>query len=295
MRFPNEAAETAFRVLNKCTHEMTLERPWRWRCVVQNGTRLPVAATLDDSFLHLDCRPDVARKTACTNEQAIMSNRTLGGGVKLALNGADIAFHMTADILVRDEKQLLERFRWALDGLHYGYGLLKHPTSHDGPAKEHHISGGTNLLELMRDSHWRLTERGPNEFSTELESQSSPLARLRASNREVALTTAFVRATTVPDCSRKAIALFLLTASSSLRLVRAFGSEADGAWTCGLMVSLPAVPAMEEIEHGLAALSIAHRMCAREAVLLLDEAAALSYLAARNLPTCNYHFQEQEI
>jgi hypothetical protein len=263
--------------------------------MVQNGTRLPIEATLDDGFLRLECRPDVARRSACTNEQAIMCNRTLGGGVKLALNGTDIAFHMTADILVRDEKQLLDRFRWALDGLHYGYGLLSRPASHAGPTEEHRLEGGANLLELMRDSHWRLAERGPNEFSAELESRSSPLARLRASNREVALTTAFVRASTVPDCSRKAIALFLLTASSSLRLVRAFGSEADGAWACGLMVSLPAVPAMEEIEHGLAALSIAHRMCAREATLLLDEAAALSYLAARNLTTCNYHFREQEI
>jgi hypothetical protein len=147
----------------------------------------------------------------------------------------------------------------------------------------------------MRESSWRLTERGPCEFSTDLEARSSPPTRLRATSREVALTAELVRTSTVADCSKKAIALFLLTASSSLRLTRAYGSETDGAWACGMMVSLPAVPAMEEIEHGLAALSIAHRLCAREANVLLDEGAARFYLAARDVPTSNDQFHEQEI
>ena len=295
MRFANEASETAFRVLNKCTDEMKLERPWRWSCFVQNGARLPIAATLDEDFLHLDCLPAVTRRTACTIEQAILYNRRLAGGVKFALDSATNALRLSSDILVRDERQLLDRFRWALDGFHDGYRLLKLPASNPGSAEEHHIGSGIALAELMRESSWRLTERGPGEFSTELETKSSPSVRLHSNSREVALTAEFLRANTVSDCSRKAIALFLLTASSSLRLTRAYGSETDCVWSCGMMVSLPPVPAMEEIDHSLAALSIAHSMCAREANVLLDEAAARCYLAARDLPTCNHHFHEQEI
>jgi len=295
MRFANEAAETAFRVLNKCSGEMTLEGPWRWRCVVQNGALLPIAATLNESFLHLDCRPEVARQTDCTNEQAIMNNRSLGGGVKVALDEGDNALHLAADIFVQDEKQLLDRFRSALDGFHDGYRLLKQPASHPGQEEKNGSGVAIDLHELMCESSWRLTERGPCEFSTDLEARSSPPTRLRATSREVALTAELVRTSTVADCSKKAIALFLLTASSSLRLTRAYGSETDGAWACGMMVSLPAVPAMEEIEHGLAALSIAHRLCAREANVLLDEGAARFYLAARDVPTSNDQFHEQEI
>ncbi len=283
MRFANEAADTAFRVLSKCTNVLRLERPWRWSCAIQNGSRLPIAATLNEDFLHLDCQPDGSRKTAYTIERAILHNRTVGGGVKLALNDSSQALHMATDILVRDEKQLLDRFRWALDGFHDGCDLLAQPLSDPRPTQEHRNVGRINLADLMHESSWRLTECGPGEFTTELDSRSSPSARLRATSREVAMTAEFIRVGNIADCSRKAIALFLLTASSSLRLARAYGTETEDAWTFGMMVSLPALPAMEEIDHGLAALSVAHRICAREANVLLDEAAARCYLTARDV------------
>lgn len=295
MRFANESADTAFRVLNKCTDEMTLERPWRWSCAIQNGSRLPIAATLNEDFLHLDCQPDGSRTTACTIQQAILYNRTVAGGVKLALNDSSQALHLATDILVQDEKQLLDRFRWALVGFHDGYRLLEQSVSHPNLVEDHLRHDGISLPDLMRESSWRLTERGPGGLTTELDSLSSPSARLCATSREVALTAEFIRTNTVADCSKKAIALFLLTASSSLRLARAYGTETEDTWTCGMMVSLPALPAMEEIDHGLAALSVAHRMCAREANVLLDEAAARCYLAVRDLHTNNHHFHEQEI
>ena len=54
-----------------------------------------------------------------------------------------------------------------------------------------------------------------------------------------------------------------------------------------------AAPAAEEIDHALAALSIAYRMCAREADVLLNDAAARCYLAARESST-NPHQHEEE-
>ena len=64
MKFANESAATAYRVLNKCAQEMEPAGPWRWRCVMQNGTRMNIAAAMDDSFLQLICRPDATRKAA---------------------------------------------------------------------------------------------------------------------------------------------------------------------------------------------------------------------------------------
>ena len=58
-------------------------------------------------------------------------------------------------------------------------------------------------------------------------------------------------------------------------------------WMRALSLQDPAAPDSEEVNHGLAALSVAWRMCAREASVLLHEAAARCYLAARDLSTTN--------
>jgi hypothetical protein len=96
-----------------------------------------------------------------------------------------------------------------------------------------------------------------------------------------------VRASATPEASRRALALYLLTAARELRLVRAYATQAEAGWSCGMQVNLPVAPASEEIDHALAALSMAHRMCAREANVLLDQAAARCYLAVRDTSNTN--------
>jgi hypothetical protein len=70
-------------------------------------------------------------------------------------------------------------------------------------------------------------------------------------------------------------------------MARASATESDGGWSFGFRVCLPPAPLPEEIDHGLAALSLAHRMAAREASVLLDETAAACYLAAREIANPN--------
>jgi hypothetical protein len=77
-------------------------------------------------------------------------------------------------------------------------------------------------------------------------------------------------------------------------MARVCAVEADGQTSFGLQVGLPVAPAMEEIDHALAALSIAHRMCAREANVLLNDAAARCYLAARDVSTNHQPGYEEE-
>ncbi len=87
--------------------------------------------------------------------------------------------------------------------------------------------------------------------------------------------------------SRHAIPVFLLTIGRALRMARASATESDGGWSFGFRVCLPPAPLPEELDHGLAALSLAHRMAAREASVLLDETAAACYLAAREIANPN--------
>jgi hypothetical protein len=76
-------------------------------------------------------------------------------------------------------------------------------------------------------------------------------------------------------------------------MARACAVEADGQTSFGVQVGLPAAPAMEEIDHALGALSIAHRICARETNVLLNDAAARCYLAARELSTDHQPTKEE--
>ena len=290
MRFASKTAANAVRVLNKCSAELRPEGPWRWSCVVQNGARLAVAASLEDGFLQLAFRPETTRATAWGLERALKANNTLAGGVKLALDSGSRGLHLRAEIAVLEEQQLMDRFERALDGFHHGIGLLK---SSDCEARAGHAAAqyaagfSANLGELLRESPWGCAERGPNEFSVELDAKSAPPARIRMTESGLDMSVELVRANQAAEPCRQALAVFLLTVSSALRMARAWTATADGQESFGFQVSLPAAPDPEEVNHGLAALSVAWRMCAREASVLLHEAAARCYLAARDLSTTN--------
>jgi hypothetical protein len=146
------------------------------------------------------------------------------------------------------------------------------------------------LGALLRETSWTFTERGPNDFSAELDAESAVPARVALVEDQLILSAELVRCA-AEEMTRRSLALFLLTASGALRLVRAYAVQTESEWCAGFQVCLPAAPAAEEIDHAMAALSFAHKMCARESNVLLDEAAACCYLAARDLPT-NHKPQE---
>ncbi len=289
MNLAGDAAAIASRVLNKFSSQMEPEGPWQWKCVVQNGTRLQISAAFEDGFLQLACRRKTSRQSACTLERALQRNKTLTGGVKLALDAFSTGLHLRTDILVLDEKQLLSRLEWALKGFHDGNRLPNSSGAHDDRSISQTADSGVSLGDLLRETSWLCTERGPNEFSANLDANSAATAIIRMNRYAVELNLELVRSSAAAEANRLAIAVFLLTASSALRLARAFAVEADGNVTLGLQVSLFATPTSEEIEHALAALSIAHRMCARETNVLLDNAAARYYLATREIPFTDNH------
>lgn len=286
MRLLNENAAAAFRVLDKCSDELEPDGPWRWRCAVQNGTRLPITASFGEGFLHLSCSPGGFPNDAFTLEQTLFGNSALTGGVKLALNASSGTLNLTTDILVLDEKSLFDRFRWVLGGFHDGNRLLQCPASCLNRTAPQPVEGDS-LGELLRETSWPLTERGPNDFSAELDASSAPPARIWKSENGILLNVEFIRANQSSEVTRRALTVYLLTASSALRLVRAYAEDVENGFAFGMQVNLPMVPATEEIDHALAALSIAHRACALETNVLLNEATARCYLAARDLTTTN--------
>lgn len=296
MSLGNESVATVFRVLGKCSSELVPAGPWRWRCVVQNGARLPLAASIEEGFLHLAGHPESPGATAHVLERALRVNASLGGGVKFALNAAGSGLHLCADIVLLEETQMLERLPWVLAGFHQAYFRLNALDSRvDGMAAPREGASRGRLAELLRETSWSCRERGTNEFVADLEADSAPPARITVNDLGVAFTLELLRCAIPAGTVRQALAVFLLTAGSRLRLVRPnAGEEEEGQINYGFQVCLPAAPAAEEIDHALAALSTSY-CCAREANVLLDEGAARCYLSARNVPLTHNPENEKEM
>jgi hypothetical protein len=294
MTFASETAAATSRVLDRCFEQVKQGGPWRWQCVAQNGARLPIAASLGEGFLHLACDAEPAAGVGAL-ERALFGNGSLAGGVKFALDAKSHHLDMRADIAVVNEAQLYRRVRCALDGFHHGAQILKpvapKAVSVAAQGAEASVAG---VAELLRESAWTCTERELGDLSVELDAESLPPARIRAAGGGVAVNVELARLNATAGAARQSLAVFLLTATGALRLVRAYGAQQDEQEVFGLQVGVPSAPVMEEIDHSLAALSFGYRMCAREASLLLNEAAARCYLTARDISPNQQNADEKE-
>jgi hypothetical protein len=294
MTYASETAAATFRVLNRCFEQVKQDGPWRWQCVAQNGARLPMEASLAEGFLHLACSAGADPVSTDRLERALFGNASLAGGVKFALDAKSHSLDMRADIAVVDEAQLHRRIQCALDGFHHGVQILKPVESDEAPVVEHGAEASVaGVAELLRESAWSCTERGPEDLSVELDAESLPPARIRAAGGSLAVNVELARLNAATGAARQSLTVFLLTATGALRLVRAYGVQGEEQEIFGLQVGVPSGLVLEEIDDSLAALSFAYRVCAREASLLLNETAARCYLAARNFTT-NYPETEEK-
>lgn len=294
MNLENQTATIAQRAVLSCSDGVQPCGPWNWRFAIQNGTRLTVAAKFEDEFLHLTCSPDVDCRSTALLERVLLGNSRLSGGAKILLTEAGGTLGVSADIAVLEEKKLQDRLRLAMRGFHDGIRLLKSGDLTLEADDEEPFASEPELEKLLRASSWSSTESGPNDFSVELDADTGAAARIRRTKNSVVASVEFVRPTAISEVCRRAMAVFLLTASDTLRFVRAYAAEFRGQWSFGMQVGLSAVPAMEEVDHALAALSVAQRVCARESNVHLYEAAASCYLAARNLSTTSEPQTEKE-
>jgi len=239
MIIENELAATTYRVLNKFACEIMSSSSWNWQCVVKNGTRLPLSASFDEGFLHLACRPDACRKTALALEDAMLCNKSLSGGVKLAHDPFETGLHLRTDIVVQDELQLRDRLEWALDGFHDGNLLLKsHASLNNFRISQAVPVPDADLTELLRDCSWPCAERGQNDFSANLDATGAPTGKhpddwkLSCAKRGIASLqcNGGYNSTGVGNLSSHG--------SCSLRMVRAYAEHADEQVCYGFHVCL---------------------------------------------------------
>jgi hypothetical protein len=299
MKLDRDIAATASRLLDKCMVDLRQTGPWRWQSIAQNGTLLPIESRLEEGFLQLATRPESRQREAAELERVLLGNSVLTGGVGAVLDPVSARLFMRADIpLMEDtrpeEKHLLHRLHLALEGFHAGADLMKSIDAVSGFPMPPAAASCARLTELLRECAWHCEERGTDEFSATLDAGSAPPAKVRMTEHDLQLSVDLGRTDAASEAVRTALAAFLLTTSSVLRMARAYAVETEGTWNFGFRVCLPAAPTPEEVDHALAALSTAYRISARETSVLLDEAAARCYLAARNLSTINQPNRETE-
>ena len=292
MRF-DQVAESTFRVLDKCTDDLRQENPWHWISNVRNGAVLQMESRLVEGFLQLASCSESTLRSVAELELALLGNSALPGGIGLALGPASRGLHMRADIALPlettlDEERLRHRLKWTLGGFHDGVELINSLGLYAGPiSPPADAASDGGLAELVRACTWKCEERGPNDFVAVLDSETEPAARIRATEHGVLLSVELGRVESSAAASRAGLAVFMLTAGGLLRMARPYALETETGWGFGFRVCLRGNPEPQEIDHGLAALSIAHQSTAREARALLDEPTARCYLAARAIPTTN--------
>ena len=253
-----------------------------WRFTLRNGTLLRASAVIADDWLRL-CAPlsvgegEPASKHPAELWELLHRNAYLETGVKygLALSGEPF---VCADVLLEEEVDVEARIRKVCENLRMASELAYREDTGElsgageGPADVH-----PDLTELCDDLGWPCTKRAGGELAIELDVPNKSYFAIVGHTVDLRISTSFQ----IPEAPslpcRRALAVFLQTASRHVRMVRA---SANGK-TAGFEVGFIARPSPSEFDHALSALSVATRLCIQEVSLLRDESIAVRYLDAQ--------------
>jgi hypothetical protein len=266
----------------------------RWQCVLGNGSLLPVSVATDADFLLFDAPSPTAYELAQT-PQLLCWNAELEGGAKFALVPGPWRLRLRAEMAIEIDEDADASLRVAenLRGIQAACLRLEgvnapaddaEPTAPTAFAADSARSA-QGLFSLLRETSWPFQERASGIAVVELPLRGSFCqALLEENGRGVRAAIELLSTDAIAPVSQLAVAALLLCAGGALKLVRPYASDAGEHFACGFEVRFAGGPCSSELEHALAALSVACRSCRDEVNSLLDKWVAESYLAIRNLP-----------
>ena len=268
-----------------------------WNFTVSNGRPLPVTARIDDGFLLLDA-PAGFRAGVPALPQLLEWNSDLAAAAKFALLPSPWRTRLRAEFVLDEETDLPVRLLESLNGFLGGASRLHASDSCEaasGAALRPDNAGRSALgriPDLLKQTGWQFQERDSGQVKVDLEARGGLCqAAVGESASGVIADVELARADSMTPSSRLAVAAFLLTLNGALRLVRGYMQQAESQIAIGLQVRFGAFPSAGEMDHALAALSVACQACARETRILLDKTVAEQYLAILDLPLT---FDEKE-
>jgi hypothetical protein len=261
-----------------------------WIFTVANGRSAPVTARLADDFLLLDATG--GRVESPKILQALLAaGDMLPGACKFVFLPAQCRVHLRAEIVCDEATDFSGRVPETLDGFRAACGVLHDLGTCEFAGAEKAIRPGSSaqfvpdaITQALKESGWKFSQREEGSVAVELETPGGfHQALLESNGGGVRLTLDLSHAAGVTLAARQALSALLLIANGAVRLVRGFLEHRDDELVAGFRVEYASAPGAGELEHALSALSVAGRLCAREAKILHDEPTARLFLAVYKL------------
>lgn len=264
----------------------------RWHFALVNGAVLRGSAAMDEAWLTLEADlPEAGRPLNLW--RMLGRNAQAGGGAKF-IYVPDRAVARRGEVRLRAEipldagAALAERIRLACQGCKQAHEARPRPgraaevdAATSAPADD--APAGEDLGELCSQAGWEHRQRASGRVSVALpvgtESYHAILDRTPAGALRAAVELGTVAKPSRP--TRQALGLLLLTAGGLVRMVRPAAETEGSAARLSFEMVFDLPPSAGELSHALAALSVACRLCGREARVLEDQAVAAEYLSVR--------------
>jgi hypothetical protein len=243
-----------------------------------------IEARTDDGWFLMAAPVETGREglSLATPWTALQRNAGLAGGVKLGRIPGEQRLLASAQVPVEPEVDLRTRVEQACAGFEQAGAGSEVPGAEHSKVKADALAPW-DLGTICEESGWTVSERSGGDLVVDLEVPGwfqQAVLRGREDGRVVAsaeLTSCTPN--TPPEC-QKALGLLLLQVCAVVRMARAAAHTCEDQTTARLEVVYESIPSVREIEHGMAALSMGCRLCAREAELVgSDERVAGAYLA----------------
>jgi hypothetical protein len=151
----------------------------------------------------------------------------------------------------------------------------------DEDKREYPVDDALNLSALLDEAGWPHSERTTGRLAAELETRGDYYQAIIEAKPKggILISAELMRAESLSDQGRDALAALLLRASAIVRMASASAGESDDGYHAQFEIYFPSTPAVVELGHSLSALSVACALCGREARALEHEPIAREYLA----------------
>ena len=282
--------------LRECGGQVRTVAASRWEFELQGEVPLRVTAWLDKEWLRL-CAPlsprSASRPAPETLYQMLAYNAHLAAA-KFTLADDPVLPCVSADVLTGEEGgELGTRVARVCDSFHkaaraFARGPLREGCCNQAErtpeAEELSEELSPELAALCKGTGWPMAQRAADCLVFELDVAGSfyqAVARSSGANG-LRLAVDLGGEPELDGARRRALSVVLLHAAHCVRMARPTVRTLDGMTAYGWEVVLDHVGSVRDVEHALAALSVACRLCGREVLALeQDDCLARSYLALR--------------
>ena len=281
--------------LQQCADTVRAVGGNRWEFALRSAVPLQVTACLEGEWLRW-CAPlslpSASRPGPAVLQRMLACNGNLAAAVKFTLAAAPplpcLAAEVPLGVEEADLRDLAPRIAGLCDGFSravqkFAGGQLEGSPAEAVQAGDSSEELSSELAALCKETGWPMAERAAHYVVFELDVAGAFYqAVARSWQAGLRLEVELVNASGVGGDKQQALNVLLLHASHSVRMARATARASDDVTAYGWEVLLDRVANARELDHALAALSVACRLSGREACAFQqDDYLARSYLMFR--------------